>query len=186
VRRRRREGFTLIEVMVSLGIMTMGAMAILALLAQIIRTNGYARQMNTAMNVGQEWVDRLKQDAHSWVQQAAIAGSPTPAEVLVNTLYLRNVTTLPTATFRVLPAGTAVISAAFDYQGNDVALPVTGGAAFFYCAAYRANWIYFGKSMRVDVRVFWPRAGTAASNMDDYPNCFGNQGLRDVAGSYYH
>ena len=167
--RRRRQGFTLIEVMVALGIMTMGAMAIIALLAQIIRGNAHARQLNTAMNVGQKWVERLKQDAHSWNQVASANGTPTPDTVLANTRYLFPVS----SAFRELDATSNVVSTAFDYQGNDVA--PAGGNAFFYCAAYRNTWIYFGSAMRVDVRVFWARDGSGANIMADFPECIGNQ-----------
>ena len=65
-RRPNRQAFTLIEVMVSLGVMTLGAMALIALLVQIMRSNQHARHMNTALNIAQEWTDRLKEDAHSW------------------------------------------------------------------------------------------------------------------------
>jgi prepilin-type N-terminal cleavage/methylation domain-containing protein len=172
-RRRRARGFTLIEVMVSLGIMTIGAMAIMALLAHIIRSNAHARQLNTGMNLGQQWVDRIKQDAHTWTRIAATAGTPNVADVLIDTLYLSNVTSPPSTTFQVIPANTALVSAAFDYQGRDVAL-LGGGQAYHYCTAYRANWIYFGSTMRVDVRVFWPRAGTGANIMTDWPLCDGD------------
>jgi len=178
-RRRNRRGFTLIEVMVSLGVMTIGAMAIIALLAHIMRSNAQSRQTNIAMNLSQKWVDRLKEDAHSWTQAAAKAGSPDVAEVLAGTLYLRNVTSPPSATFIPFPAGSAVVSTAFDYQGRDIALPPSGGDAVFFCAAYRANWIYFGSTMRVDVRVFWPRANTNANIATDWPSCAGVQSRLD-------
>ncbi len=182
-RRRNRQGFTLIEVMVSLGVMTIGTMAIIALLAHIMRSNAHARQMNVGMNLGQQWVDRLKEDAHGWTQAAVPAGTPTVAQVLANTLYLRNVTSPPSTTFIPLPANSAVVSTAFDYQGQDIALPVTGTDAIAYCVAYRANWIYFGSTMRVDVRVFWPREGTAANIAGDWPDCGGAQDRLDPGGS---
>jgi prepilin-type N-terminal cleavage/methylation domain-containing protein len=182
VRRRRTEGFTLIEVMVSLGVMTIGAMAIMALLAHIIRSNAHARQMNTAMNIGQAWVERMKQDAHTWTQIGLATGTPSAADVLASTLYLRNVTSTPDPAFRVIPASTATVSAAFDYQGLDVALPVSGGATYHYCVAYRANWIYFGSTMRVDIRVFWPREGTGADIMSDWASCNGDHTRLDPGG----
>jgi prepilin-type N-terminal cleavage/methylation domain-containing protein len=180
MRRRNNRGFTLIEVMVSLGVMTIGTMAIIALLTHIMRSNAQARQLNVAMNLGQQWVDRLKEDAHTWTQAAAPSGSPTSAQVLAGTLYLRNVTSPPSTTFMSLPANTAVVSTAFDYQGQDIALPVTGTDAVAYCVAYRANWVYFGSTMRVDVRVFWPREGTSANIANDWPNCGGAQNRLDI------
>jgi prepilin-type N-terminal cleavage/methylation domain-containing protein len=178
MRRARAQGFTLIEVMVALGVLTIGAMAIIALLVHIMRSNAHARQLNTGMNVSQQWVDRIKQDAHTWTQIAAVAGTPTVADVLTSTLYLRNVTSPPSTTFRTIPATSATVSAAFDFQGRDVAL-LSGGQPYHFCTAYRANWIYFGSAMRVDIRVFWPRSELGVNIMTDWPLCNGDHSRLD-------
>ena len=80
---RRRQGFTLVEVMVSLGIMTIGAMAVLAMQQQIIRGNMHARQLTTATQIAQNVIERLKIDSLSWTA----AGLPPNT-----TIYLKNVT----------------------------------------------------------------------------------------------
>jgi type IV pilus modification protein PilV len=157
---RRGAGFTIIEVMVSLGIMTIGAMGIIALQTHTIRSNSHARQLTIGMQLAQRWVERLKQDTHRW-------NTPGVAD-LANTRYLRQITTAPNV-FGTIPNtnNTATASRAFDYMGNDVL--DTSGDLIFYCAATRPAWVYFGRAMRVDVRVWWPREGY--HQRTDFPAC---------------
>jgi type IV pilus assembly protein PilV len=161
-RRRRRSAFTLIEVMVSLGVMTVGAMAILALQTHTIRSNSHARELTTAMQIAQIWAERLKQDAATWNEAAAASGTPSVSTVLANTTYLRTISSPPA--FATLTNLTAPISNAFDRDGNDV----TPGT-HFYCASVRLGWVYFGRAMRADVRVWWAREDKQITV--DFPAC---------------
>ena len=168
-RRRARAAFTLIEVMVSLAVMTVGAMAILALQQHTIRSNTHARELTVAMQIAQTWVERLKQDAATWNQAAVAGGTPSVATVLGGTTYLKNVTANPV--FQTIPA-TAPLSAAFDRYGNDVPTVAGGTADFFYCASMRLGWVYFGRAMRADVRVWWAREGRLINTTaGDFPQC---------------
>jgi type IV pilus modification protein PilV len=150
--RRRRAGFTVVEVMVSLGIMTVGAMGIIALQTHAIRSNGHARQLTIGMQIAQRWIERLKQDTHTWNQAGA------PGTVLANTSYLQVINAAPNVFSPIPNSATANASRAFDYRGQDVAAD-SEDPAVFYCAAMRPAWVYFGRAMRVDVRVWWPREG---------------------------
>lgn len=166
---RRRQAFTLIEVMVSLGVMTVGAMAMLALQAHTIRSNSHARQLSTALQIAQRWVERFKQDAYSWNQAGYfnVAGQPNDAVVLQQTQFLRQVATAPNV-FQTIANLVPGVSNAFDYQGNDIA-NTSAEPAIFYCASFRPAWVYYGRAMRVDVRVWWPREGSNLAN--DFPTC---------------
>jgi type IV pilus assembly protein PilV len=167
-RKRRARGFTLIEVMVSLGIMTIGALAVIALQTQTIRSNSHAREVTTATQIAQIWIERLKEDAATWTQEGKLAGTPTAATVLDGTRYLKDV--LKQAGQYVSPADdTSPVSRGFDYQGNDVPAKESDPTPYF-CAAYRLNWVYYGEAIRADVRVWWPRAGSKASETD-LPGC---------------
>ena len=164
--RRRRAGFTVVEVMVSLGIMTVGAMGIIALQTHAIRSNGHARQLTIGMQIAQRWVERLKQDTHTWNLPGV------PATVLANTTYLRAINDAPNV-FTPFPFGAvanSIASPAFDYRGQDIA-PNSADPPVFYCAAMRPAWVYFGRAMRVDVRVWWPREGFVMST--EFPSCGG-------------
>lgn len=167
--RRRVAGFTLIEVMVSLGVMMVGSMAVIALQQETVRANVHARELTIAMQVGQRWMERLKQDAHTWVN---VADPGTVATELAGTLfldgYLTGMTTQP-AEFKMLPItapGSWALSNLFDQYGKD--MPSTAlspgdpnaRSVHTYCASYRPAWIWLGHLMRVDVRVWWARSAT--------------------------
>lgn len=160
--RRRRAGFTVVEVMVSLGIMTVGAMGIIALQTHAIRSNGHARQLTIGMQIAQRWVERLKQDTHSWNLPGV------PATVLANTRYLKVINDAPNVFSEILNSDGPDASRAFDYMGNDI-MADSEDPPIFYCAAIRPAWVYFGRAMRVDVRVWWPREGY--DTRDEFGDC---------------
>ncbi|MGD8861769.1 MAG: prepilin-type N-terminal cleavage/methylation domain-containing protein [Myxococcales bacterium] len=172
-RRRNRGGFTLIEVMVSLGVMTVGAMAVIALQQHTVRANTHARELTTAMNIAQMWVERIKQDNATWTQAGFVgtAGQPTPQQVLQNTNWLNRVNVLPNV-FQtiVVPAWVDEdsISNAFDFNGKEVSADASN---VHFCASFRPAWVYVGRALRVDVRVWWARAGTGADINTDFPQC---------------
>jgi prepilin-type N-terminal cleavage/methylation domain-containing protein len=165
--RQRSQGFTLIEVMVSLGIMTIGAMAVLALQQQIIRGNVHARQITMATQIAQNVIERLKIDSISWIAP----GVPTGA-------YLRNVAPGAIGAFQTLrfittTSGgvTRLQSNAFDYYGDDLNTQNGSPVGLFYCASYRLSFVYTNnRIIRADVRVWWAREGQAGIRAD-FPTC---------------
>lgn len=173
--RRRRAGFTVVEVMVSLGIMTVGAMGIIALQTHAIRSNSHARQLTIGMQIAQRWVERLKQDTHSWNLPGV------PGTVLASTRYLQLINTAPNV-FSTIPNtdANANASRAFDYMGNDI-IHTSTDPPIFYCAAIRPAWVYFGRAMRVDVRVWWPREGY--DTRQDFAACDQNFTQLDPGGA---
>ncbi len=174
--RKRDGGFTLVEVMVSLGVMTIGAMALLAMQQQTTRANVHAREITTATQIAQTWIERFKIDAMRWV-------STTPSEMLdlQNTLYLSGIvandgvfTGIPVQANDTVFGG--VWMNAFDYLGNEV--PSVNHASTRFCVSHRLSWVFPRQTMRADVRVFWPRdrlgaAGKTTANdiLVDFPNC---------------
>lgn len=166
-RRSQRQGFTLVEVMVSLGVMTIGAMAILGMQQQIIRANIHARQLTTATQIAQNVIERLKLDGVSWTTP----GVPTSD-------YLKNVTPGAIGAFQTLPfvtmnkgGNTRFWSNAFDYYGDDLDTTAGAPANLYYCASYRLSFVYSNnRIIRADVRVWWPREGEAAIKTD-FPKC---------------
>jgi prepilin-type N-terminal cleavage/methylation domain-containing protein len=163
----RRQGFTLVEVMVSLGIMTIGAMAILGMQQQIIRGNVHARQITTATQIAQNMIERLKLDGTRWIAVGRPAG----------TRYLDGVPNGAIGTFGAFPflqdtvgGVTRFQSPAFDYYGDD--LNMNGApVGLFYCASYRLSFVYdTNRLIRADVRVWWAQEGRAAISAD-FPQC---------------
>lgn len=186
--RRKRAGFTLIEVMVSLGIMTVGAMAILALQQHSIRSNAHARQLTIAMQIAQQWVERLKQDGATWNQVGLATGNPSASDVLSRTLFLSAIVGAPNV-FQTIPNTTNTVSNAFDYMGNDTARDNTiTTRPVFYCASMRLGWVYYGRAMRADVRVWWARNESGGANgiLTDFAACADDNNKLNPGGTAYN
>lgn len=168
--RRRRQGFTLVEVMVAISIMTVGAMAVLAMQQQLIRANKHARDLTTATQIAQNWIERLKLDALTW----NVVGQPPGT-----TTYLRLVGAPGAigAFTKIEPSiatrGTqsAVLSGAYDFYGTPIDTNSGTSDSLYFCTSFRLSWIYANmRAIRADVRVFWPIAGVGVITTD-FPRC---------------
>ncbi len=156
--------------MVSIGIMTIGAMAVLALQQQIIRANVHARQITIATQIAQNWIERLKMDATIW----DLADKPPAATHWLKAVGVPN-TLANFTTIEPLPEtsadGSRMLSNAFDYYGDDLDNSTTAPVGLFFCASHRLNWVYANQRIiRADVRVWWAREGESAIRAD-YPRC---------------
>lgn len=151
-KRRSRAGYTLIEVLMAIGVLAAGSVAIMAMHQAATRGNMEARQMTTGNQAAQRWIERLRRDALNWTQSNNTA-NPT---LLVRTSYLRSVPSPGTAPLWFVPSPPATTgeTANFDFYGRDL---VSGGGAPYYCSNVRLEWIHPGQSMRADVRVWWVR-----------------------------
>lgn len=157
-RRRRQAGYTLIEVMMALGVLTAGAVGIMAMMQASTRGNMEAREMATATMITQRWVERLRRDATNWT-----ASSRTINPVLLSrTTYLSTVPNPGTAARWVVPVPPAASTerASFDFYGRDTAVP----AEMYFCSNIRLEWLYVGRSMRADVRTWWLRRQGGSDN----------------------
>lgn len=188
----RRQGFTLVEVMVSLGIMTIGALSLIAMQQQTTRANGRARDMTTAMQIAQTVIERLKLDGLAW-------NTITPGDVtdLANTDLLSQVYGATPGDFMTLPqvqssrlGETVVLSNAFDFFGVDV--PVLGASAeqlarVRYCASYRLDWVYdTHRALRADVRVWWSKEAPTRDILSDFPLCADDNAALLPGGTQYN
>lgn len=148
---RRTEGYTLIEVMMAVGIMTVGAVGIMSLQQATTRGNSFARQITSANHITRTWVERLRTDALAWNEPGA-AG-------VAGTTYL---STIPAATTTIGPwtamgsAGGVGDSYAFDFLGErtDGAPP---DAPIHFCTNVRLRWVLGNNAIRADVRTWWHR-----------------------------
>jgi type II secretory pathway pseudopilin PulG len=162
---RRGSGFTIVEVIVSMGVMVLGIMAIVGLQSHTVQVNSLARQLSTANQIAQTWLERMKQDAQRWNQSGDPMSGGSPVVALGQTQWLQQVNALP-GRFQGIPMGPNN-SGVFDFQGNELLANAT--APPFFCTSFKPQWVYIGRSMRVDVRVFWPkaRAGAVADCIDN-------------------
>lgn len=149
-RRRRERGYTLIEVMMAVGVMTVGAVGIMSLQQATTRGNRYARQMSVATDVTRSWVERLRRDSLMWNQQglAGVAGTD----------YLSLIGTDPAAAAWVAPPMTD--HRAHDWQGG-MTEGGSGDEAIVYCTELKLQWIMGNQGIRADVRTWWHKATPA-------------------------
>ncbi len=148
--KRRQSGFTLVEVMIAIGIMTVGSLGILSMHQAVSNANRTAHEMNTALAITERWVERVERDSLSWSQPGLSSSE------LTGTAYLSGLAGTVSATdwFTPSPAEPRE-SFAFDYFGRDT----SDSAQIKYCTNLRLSWLRQGSSARVDIRTFWYRAG---------------------------
>lgn len=161
-RRYSREGFTLVEVLMAIAVLTAGALAIFAMQTAATHGNYQARQMTTGTQLAQRWVERLRRDALQWTSSSSVHN---PLD-LANTTYLSNVPTPGDAPvwFVPVPEVGSGEAANFDFYADDT----TVATEMRFCSNIRLEWLYPGRAMRADVRVWWQRqrSGTEIDSGD--------------------
>jgi type IV pilus assembly protein PilV len=156
----RAAGYTLIEIMTAVVVLTIGATGILAMQGASVRSNRDASETSTAINWATTWVERIKRDSYRWNQNG------NTDMVSPNTDYLFNATTNPGAW--VLPTTVAGESAGADLFGYDVA--AANAANIRFCVNLRFTVVQAynpatgtmlaasdANAVRADVRVWWHR-----------------------------
>jgi len=155
-----QKGYTLIEVMMAIAVMTIGAVGIMALTQASTRGNLEARQITTATQIANLWVERIKRDSLNW----NVGGSTAAAADLTRTRYLGAVPAPAATPAWGTPTGVPIgESFAFDFTGRDTA----AAAEQEYCVNTRMQWVFPGQAIRADVRVWWHRRGVGDPNSAD-------------------
>jgi type IV pilus assembly protein PilV len=154
-RKRKQAGFTLVEVMIAIGIMTVGSLGILSMHHAVSGANRSAHEMNTALAITERWIERIERDSLSWSEPNINSTTLTGTDYLAP---LAN-TTSATGWFKPVPASSDE-SYASDYFGNDR----SDRGPTKYCTNMRLLWLRQGSSARVDIRTFWYRAGHMGGN----------------------
>jgi prepilin-type N-terminal cleavage/methylation domain-containing protein len=155
--RPKSAGFTLVEIMIAIGIMTVGSLGIIAMHGAVSQGNRDSREMITALALSQTWLERFERDALSWNAATSILD-------IGLTTYLRPLALTPTGTGWLAPNSGADANTANDFEvpgadffGRD--WDAANGVPVKYCVNYRLSWIRQGSSARVDVRTYWVREG---------------------------
>lgn len=159
---RRSRGYTLIEIMIAVVVLTIGATGILAMQGASVRSNRDASETSTAINWATTWVERIKRDARLWL--SATGGAPGGNADLASTRYLLEVNTNPGV--YVIPATVAPESNGADFYGFDsrVAANIRFCVNTRFTVAHAFNPLTQGvnpatdaNAIRADVRVWWHR-----------------------------
>jgi type II secretory pathway pseudopilin PulG len=162
--RKRAGGFTLLEVMIAVGLMTGGALAIMAMQQASTRGNMAARQVDTATNVTSRWVERLRRDALAWTRPG------TSTQELGGSSIISTLGAKPTTDYFLAPApaGDLETTPGFDWLG----LPTRNAAQTRYCTLLRLTWVRQGALMRADVLTWWHRRGAGGDTTISDPASF--------------
>ena len=147
--KRPQSGFTLVEVMIAIGIMTIGSLGILSMHHAVSGANRSANEMNTAIAITETWLERIDRDSLSWSEEGI------NSTALQGTAYLSELagSLQPTGWFN--PSTTDPEGYAFDYFGRDD----SDFSDVKYCVNLSMAWLRQGSSARVDIRTFWFREG---------------------------
>ena len=152
--RTGRRGFTLVEVMMAISVMTVGAIAIFAM--QNVTATGARRSrlVTTATEINRFWTERVKLEALRW--------GPSTFNTITWLNQLPAATTGSSGWF--LPdsrgAGDGIVTAASNWYGTPIEIPSGAGVAPApYCTSLRLTWLATGADQvaRLDVRTWWHR-----------------------------
>ncbi|MCA9580184.1 MAG: prepilin-type N-terminal cleavage/methylation domain-containing protein [Myxococcales bacterium] len=175
-RRTRNRGYTLIEVMMAIGIMTVGAVGLMSLQTAATMANLESHHISIATQSTRSWLERLKRDGLNWVE----LGPDGLTNNSANLQYLDSVSTLPATAagswVSLTPTSTAE-SWAFDFRGYDTRT----SADIVYCSNVRLVWTLNQNALRADVRTWWHRYSRSGRadyvDLSAYSCSAGNQDL---------
>ena len=144
-------GFTVIEVMIALFVMTVGIIGLYSLQIVAISGNVVAQEFTQATQLAERWIETLRKDSVSWTNQAnrpsQLSSSDQWQDALGPNLLNRD----------MLSEAKYSASVAIDPR---------------YCIKYRVQGVPSGdpnpRVLRADVRVLWPRRD---AGLDQFTNC---------------
>lgn len=163
-------GYTVVEVMMSLALLGVGAAGVIALQKATLLGNTNARNVATANAIAQTWVERIRSEALQW-------NAPNNTDdILTDTNRLQGYVTNPQVTSWFNPAQILPVSNAL-YPAGSPAADVLGGDIYpkdpsqpAFCTKIRLTRLFLypsssnqslstTRTIRVEVRVYWDRAG---------------------------
>lgn len=145
--RPRPRGYTMIEVMMALALLAVGASGVIAMQKAAVVGNASAKSIATATALAARWAERLRLDAMVW-------NAVTPVTDINETRWLKSVVASPNVW--VLPPSTPLsVSASADPLGADLAAANdTSPAAYCTHLSFRQ---ITPKMISAVVRVTWRR-----------------------------
>lgn len=159
--RTKQQGFTVVELMMSLAILTVGISGIIAMQRVTAYSNLHSKSVATATQIANAWQDQLLVDGSVWTTATGLA----PVAALNSTTWLINANTT-SGWLRPAYSPGRLFGAGFDALGNPVTEANIAQAQFCVhlllvpvVALTGAN--SQNATLRVTVRVVWPRAQTS-------------------------
>jgi type IV pilus assembly protein PilV len=169
-------GYTVIEILLAMTLLTIGAAGVMSMQKASIQGNLDARRTDVAIAIGRMWMERIRKDAMAWT---------VPGGVSFNNAGLLSYSNGASANKWVVPSvylpatsPLASISPGFDILGRDV--PTVAGLTSatnppFFCVQLRESWVVGDNTtvdgmIRVDLRVVWRRGISTSAFADSACN----------------
>lgn len=169
-------GYTVIEILLAMTLLTIGAAGVMSMQKASIQANLDARRVDMATAIGRMWMDRIRKDAMVWTL-------PSPASALPSNFANAQLLSYAGAGWSrpdiYLPAASpqASISPGFDILGRDV--PTKAGldgttTPPLFCVHVNESWVVGDSTtvdglLRVDIRVVWRRGILTSGSAVDQP-----------------
>jgi prepilin-type N-terminal cleavage/methylation domain-containing protein len=147
---RRQAGYTMVELMMALALLTVGILGIVSLQRVTVVSNGHAKRLAIAQRIAQTWATQLQMDSSVWRSNGTL-----PAMI-----------TTPNGQWSRPLEVAGRVGGAFDTLGAPLPDANAGEAAF--CTHVRLSWLYQSNTVsgndliRAEIRVFWRRDGHGA------------------------
>jgi prepilin-type N-terminal cleavage/methylation domain-containing protein len=156
LKNKARRAYTVVEVMMALSVLSIGATGVIALQKAALIGNTNARDLATATAIASAWIERLRYDGLRWVQR------DNGTSTIDQTTYLNVVAddfpnvVAPEGDWQV-PAASgdswfAGVQPTADVRGMDTSV----AAETAFCTNIRVTQVLPG-AIRAEVRVFWLR-----------------------------
>lgn len=162
MKRRPQRGYTVVEIMMALGILTLGASGIIAVQKATLIGNTNARNLATANAIAQSWAERLRADALVW-------NAPGALDDITDTNWLKLADPMnaapPWTNVGEFVAPALAGSPDTDVLGADIFPTDPGPPASAFCTQLRLTRFppealkTYRKLIRAEIRVFWERSG---------------------------
>lgn len=164
-----RRGYTFVELLMSMMILTIGVTGVVAMQKVVVTSNQHAKNLAIATQIAQAWIDQLHADAIAWNHPSGLSA----VSDLGDTAWLSNVALTNTHWTQPAWVQTRLFGPTFDAQGTPI--NPTSGATPAFCAHIRLSWLYQPSAasgaaitgnglIRAEVRVFWLRDGMSGVN----------------------
>lgn len=164
-RHRRRGGFTLVEAMLSMVILSVGVLGVMSMQGATTNAAKTAQDFTQAQAIGERMMELIRLDALRWrapgttglssTQIMKVAAPPTEALGSQGAW-----STIPNGVINATMAGSKV-------DRNFMPRVDNWALGFRYCVYFRLAWANPPMSMRVDVRVAWARDNANQSYLAD-------------------
>ena len=161
-------GYTAVEVMIGITLVSIGAAAVISMQRGAIQANLDARKMDMANSIAREWLERLRRDSMLWTLPSPVmpTGNNYASSKLLSTYLAYNSNATNNWVYPNAYLATAAVpdgvSVGFDILGRDLMPADIVGtnakpSSAVFCVNIRLNWLVLNQLIRAEVRVFWRR-----------------------------